>query len=146
MRAGRLAVLTAMIAGLGAGLAAAGVVAYVRLAPVDPARWHRPPPQQVHGNAGAVQGAVRDFAGVNLEQMDRIARAWPRTRPIAGAPGEGLVTYESRSAWIGFPDYTTLQAVPGGVRAHARQRFGRSDLGVNQARLDAWAAQLAGDR
>lgn len=117
-----------------------GLLGYVRLAPSDPARWHvAPVPGPDRDLAG---GAVRNLPGVSLAQLDRVARDWPRTRVLAGSVEGGMITYATRSAMIGFPDYTTVQAVRGGLLAHARLRFGSSDLGVNGKRLDAWIARL----
>mgnify|MGYP000701681118 CR=1 FL=1 len=77
-----------------------------------------------------------------LEQLDMIARATPRTRVLAGSLAEGRYTYVTRSAIIGFPDFTTVEQQADVVRIHARQRFGSSDLGVNAARVDGWLQAL----
>ena len=75
-----------------------------------------------------------------------IATATPRTHRLAGSPEAGRITWITRSRLWGFPDYTTAQVTqtPTGPRLdiHARLRFGRSDMGVNAARLHAWLAQL----
>jgi uncharacterized protein (DUF1499 family) len=82
-----------------------------------------------------------------LAALDAIARATPRTRVLAGSVAEGKITYVTRSAFWGFPDYTTVLAVPveGGAAPviWARQRYGRGDLGVNRARVERWLAALA---
>ncbi|WP_420012217.1 DUF1499 domain-containing protein [Tateyamaria sp.] len=46
------------------------------------------------------------------------------------------MVYRTRSKWIGFPDFTTVEYVDGQIRMFARLRFGRSDLGVNGKRLE----------
>ena len=60
---------------------------------------------------------------------------------------EGRITYITRSAAFGFPDYTTVEAVTAedGTRLaiYARLRFGQSDMGVNQARVEEWLSALA---
>jgi uncharacterized protein (DUF1499 family) len=79
-------------------------------------------------------------------RLDAIARDWPRTKLLAGSVAEGWMTYVTRSRWVAFPDYTSVVITPdeGGARlaAFARARYGKSDLGVNAERLDAWLAAL----
>ncbi len=126
-----------------------GFAAWVRLSPVDAAAWHVPPPDQPPGDypeEGAFL-AVRDLgerAGEALADLDRVARGVPRTRRIAGGPETGMTTYETRSALWGFPDYTTVAADGPLVRIHARLRFGRGDMGVNQARVRDWMSKVDG--
>lgn len=61
----------------------------------------------------------------------------------AGALTRRVVT---RSRLMRFPDTNTIEAVPvaGGtaLRAYARASVGRSDMGVNAARLAAWLGAL----
>lgn len=137
---------TYLILGLLAALAV--FAGYVRLAPSDPARWHAMPP--VDGPAGVVVpgtgSATLRLAGDGaalLARLDAVAMATPRTRRLAGSVGEGRITWVTRSALWGFPDYTTAEVLPDGLQVLARLRFGKSDLGVNAARLRAWAAALA---
>jgi uncharacterized protein (DUF1499 family) len=82
-----------------------------------------------------------------LEAFDRMALAQPATRRLAGSPSDGLVTYVQRTPIVGYPDYVSVRAVPvecGGsaLVLLSRSRFGRSDLGVNEARVKAWLAAL----
>ena len=117
--------------------------AYVRLAPSDPGKWH------------AVPGAVtnRDFpggamrvvgAGDNgLARLDAIIRETPRTQVLAGSVEQGMVTYVTRSAVFGFPDYTTVRLNGPQIEVYGRLRFGASDLGVNARRIDGWLAVFA---
>jgi len=120
--------------------------AWVRLAPSDPARWHAMPAavtnRDLPGGAMRVVGA----GGDGLARLDAIILATPRTRRLAGAPGAGMVTYVTRSALFGFPDYTTVRAAGAQLEIYGRLRFGRSDLGVNAARIDRWLARLAQGR
>ncbi len=82
-----------------------------------------------------------------LTSIDRIAGETARTSRIAGSIEEGRITYVTRSAFWGFPDYTTVAAVPvdGGtsVAILGRARFGRSDLGVNRKRIEGWLDALS---
>jgi uncharacterized protein (DUF1499 family) len=130
-------------------LAMVGLAAYVRLAPSDPARWNTDPAE---GTSGANAHVARVFVPLPpaeaLAAFDAVALAAPRTGQVAGSLEAGRITYVSRSALWGFPDYTTVAAIPddGGSRLiiHARARFGQSDLGVNAARVNRWLAALPG--
>lgn len=148
-----LAILTLMLM--------AGLMAYVRFAPTDAALWQVPPatvvpnsyptgatdgPQPMPGGAYAALVFPKLTGPEVLARLDAIALATPRTRRLAGSPEAGLITWETRSAFWGFPDYTTAQAIASdsGSRLYlvARLRFGRDDFGVNAARLIAWEQAL----
>lgn len=144
----------ALVLALGLACIVLALQAYIRLAPTNPARWHVDP------NMAGAEDAVENLpGGVRLARsfdappaevlgaIDRIARATPRTRAIAGSVGEGMITYQTRSALWGFPDFTTIAAGAGPdggtrLRIYARLRFGGGDMGVNAARVDSWLAQL----
>ena len=127
----------------------AGLVAYIRLAPSDPALWHidlaaRPDVMAAPSPDTVTQlpnGAYID-SRIPLAAWDAVARATPRTTVLAGSVAEGRITYITRSLLWGFPDYTTAQATPEGTVIFARQRFGGQDMGVNAARLRDWLAKL----
>ncbi|NJS38740.1 MAG: DUF1499 domain-containing protein [Rhodobacteraceae bacterium] len=127
--------------------------AYVRLAPTDAARWHADPTEALSA-AGALAlspleserkiiampgGAVAwvEVLGAGpaaLARLDEIALATPRTTRLAGSPEEGRITWVTRSALWGFPDYTTADAITHDVatselRLFARLRFGSSGSG-----------------
>lgn len=132
----------------------AGVLVWVRTAPSDPARWHVDPASTapadctVRAGAGDARAACL-LAGTPVEvlaRLDAVALASPRTQRLAGSPDEGRITWVTRSAVWGFPDYTTASARAEGdgtrLDIHARLRFGQSDLGVNAARLGDWLTGL----
>lgn len=135
---------------------AAGAMAFVRLAPSDPALWHialepRPPiiatasPDEItvlSNGAYADLTASADQTQALLAKLDSIALATPRTQRIAGSAETGRITWVTRSLFWGFPDYTTAESTPQGVTIYARQRFGKGDWGVNAARLTAWITAL----
>jgi uncharacterized protein (DUF1499 family) len=137
-------------------MAFVGLMAFVRLSPTEPDAWHVDPTDPAlsvgQGRAllrddGDLQSPVFDMTAPELlAAFDRIADATPRTRILAGSVAEGQITYVTRSAIWGFPDYTSVRAIPveGGAQivAYARLRFGRSDMGVNAARLQSWLAAL----
>lgn len=132
-------------------------MAYSRLSPNDPARWHVDP--VTAGVAGLKNGyllrptggdgVALDYAMTPADLADRIdaiARAWPRTQLFAGSVAQGWMTYITRSPLMGYPDFTTVRVLPapGGATfaAFARARFGEGDWGVNRDRLTAWLARL----
>lgn len=134
--------------------ATATVAAYVRLAPSDPARWNTTLPTDRAADCAVVPAEGSATFSCNyddppetlLRRLDTIAAATPRTARLTGDPASGRITFVTRSALWGFPDYTTAQATPTaqGTRLdlYARLRFGRSDMGVNAARLTAWTGAL----
>ena len=77
-----------------------------------------------------------------LGKLEARALATPRTRLIAGSAEEGLLTFQTRSLLWGFPDYTTASVTDGTLVIYGRLRFGRSDIGVNKARILGWLASL----
>ena len=131
-------------------LALLAALAFVRLAPVDAARWHIAPTasgpwNEVTPAKGAAslrlspdKGAPADL----LARLDAVAMATPATRRLAGSVAEGRITWETRSALWGFPDYTTAEARPDGLYIFSRLRFGADDFGVNAKRLQDWLARL----
>lgn len=138
---------------IGFGLIALmGLLAVIRLAPADVADWHvelvDPRPIGLAAADGVVvlrNGAYADVVGdgkPTLAKIDAIALATPRTIRFAGSVDEGHITWETRSLFWGFPDYTTAQISPTGLVIYARQRFGAGDFGVNAARLRGWLAPL----
>lgn len=139
----RLAILIALIL--------AGVLGAIRLAPSDPQRWHTDPARAQPGPGRFVVCNGGDLPAVpagpgTLARLAAIADATPRTRLLAGSAVTGRITWVTRSAVFGFPDYTTagLHDAANGpeICLYARLRFGRADFGVNEARLRGWLAAL----
>jgi uncharacterized protein (DUF1499 family) len=76
-----------------------------------------------------------------------VARA-PRTTLFAEDPALNQVDYVQRSAVIGFPDVITVRFVALGPNRStlailSRSIYGRSDFGINRARIEDWLKQLA---
>ena len=126
-------------------VAALGLLAYVRLAPSDPAVWHVGAalslPDAAGGGTGGGTGggpalaatdgavampggayAVLPLAGTDaatlLGQLDSAAQTFARTTLLAGTPEEGRMTWITRSRIFGFPDYTTADAVTSDLGNH----------------------------
>lgn len=132
-------------------IAVLAAMAYVRLSPTDATRWHVTPeaPWGTWGQVVPLTGAAalrlppdRGAPADLLAQLDRIAMATPRTERLAGSVEAGRITWETRSALWGFPDYTTAEVRADGLYILARLRFGREDMGVNAKRLNAWLSEL----
>lgn len=143
-----------MLVGLAlAIIASLGLVAFVRLAPSDAAQWNTPvtlPQGAASGVVVPMTGAAALWLGPDqgapldvLTRLDAIAMATPRTERLTGSVADGRITWITRSALWGFPDYTTAEIRDGGVAVLARLRFGREDMGVNAARLARWQGALA---
>ncbi len=148
-------------------LAAATGYVVINTSGHDPARWHvdpataRPggnpnqyitaPPGTTAAPADAETRLYPERPRALLARFDAIARAQPRTQVVAGDPDSLMITYVQRSRVFGFPDYLTVKAVAivgstgeGGASLiiWSRARYGRSDFGVNRARVEAWLAAL----
>ena len=123
-----------------------GGIAWIRLAPSDPAVWNVDP--MVSADQDLASGVRRRVSGgpETFATLDRIILATPRTELLAGSVADGRITYITRSRWMAFPDYTTVQLDEDQLEIYARQRFGQSDMGVNRARVDGWLGQLEAQR
>ncbi len=135
---------------LGALVALLAYALWIRLAPSDPARWNVAPVSE--GPLGAVVAGENSAslrlgpkAGAPAEllaRFDAVAMAAPRTTRLAGSVAEGRITWVTRSALWGFPDYTTAEVRADGLHILARSRFGQRDMGVNAVRLADWLSHL----
>lgn len=127
-------------------LALAGGALWVRLAPLPADRYHRVPvlvqPVGDWPEAGAFE-AVRQVPDpkARLVELDGIIREAAQTEALDGTPDEGLMSYVTRSALIGFPAIITLWIE--GDRLHLRgaSAFGPVDFGANRAHIQGWLAR-----
>ncbi|MFW2543484.1 DUF1499 domain-containing protein [Primorskyibacter sp. 2E107] len=121
---------------------AVGGLAWIRFAPSDPAVWNVDP--MVTADQDLASGVRRriDAEEGRFVRLNGIILATPRTELLAGGPEAGRATYVTRSLWMGFPDYTTVQQSEDQLEIFARQRFGTSDMGVNRKRVDGWLQAL----
>lgn len=122
-------------------------VAYIRLAPTSADRWHKVPDVSDPGDvsaAGSFLSARRITVSPQeaLAAVEQRALATPRTRLLKGSVAEGMMTFQTRSLIMGFPDHTTV-AVQGDLLViHGRLRFGSMDFGVNRVRIAGWLETL----
>ena len=76
----------------------------------------------------------------------RAALAQPRTHLHAAFDDRRQMHFVARSALLNFPDLIAVQVTPeSGLILWSRSVYGRSDFGVNRARLEAWLAALDGE-
>ncbi len=132
-----------MLMGIWITLIVAVVAAgYIRLAPASPDKWHQP--LDFEQSRDLEHGVMRviDLGEGDAQRLDVIIRATPRTSVLFGGLAGGRVTYVTRSAVMGFPDYTTIERHGDTMRLYARLRFGASDFGVNKARVEGWIEAL----
>lgn len=140
---------------LALAVVAMAVAAYVRLSPMEAETWHMDPgTAQRTGNPNdflVEEGGDRAAVVVGeppaevMAALDAAAMAEPRTERLAGSVRDGFVTYVQRSRLMGYPDAVSVRVTPeregSRVTIWSRSRFGRSDLGVNRARVERWLAE-----
>ncbi len=117
----------------------AGLSAYVRLAPVDlPMETQKyTSDTELAGGFVAVREFTEDVSAV-LARLTQVALATPRTKVVAQDP----LTFVTRSRGFGFPDVTQVTVMENTLTIHAHSVYGKSDLGVNKARVLAWLDAL----
>jgi uncharacterized protein (DUF1499 family) len=72
-----------------------------------------------------------------------VALAQPRTTLHAAFDDRLQAHFVARSALLNFPDLIAVQVTPdSGLILWSRSLYGRSDFGVNRARLETWLAAL----
>ena len=125
--------------------------------PIDFASLERKPSpnQYLIAPDGATPRAKPDAAspvfGVAPERLRDaflavIAEA-PRTKLLEQSTDGLRLSLVQRSAILRFPDYIDVSILPAGgdsstIAIYSRSRFGYSDLGVNQRRVEEWMATL----
>lgn len=117
-------------------------LAYIRLAPSNPDKWHRD--IRAEQNEDRANGAVRIIPGdgESFRKAIGLLGNLPRTHRIDDGSDPNHATFVTRSVVFGFPDYTTVQHTGDQLKLFARLRFGKSDLGVNRKRLEAVLSQV----
>ncbi len=119
-----------------------GFAIYVRVAPSDPAKWHKEP-RVAHDSDNENSARRLVMSGRDgLARFHQVAMGTPRTTVLAGSVEDGLVTYVTRSNLMAYPDYTTAYQDGDMLKVYGRSRFGRKDFGVNADRVDAWIDAL----
>ncbi len=123
---------------------------YVRFAPADNAKFHVDATLAKSPRNGGYRTSFDTLFSPDkiLNEIDKTAKNTLKTMHLVGSIETGRITYVSRSAVIGFPDYITVQAAAtdtgSTVTILSRLRFGAIDLGVNKARVQTWIKRLQG--
>ncbi len=145
---------TALLILVGAAIVGAiALQAFVRLSPVDAARWHVPlrMPEDGPGDWPLRNGhrtvlGTSEAPPATWDRIESLLSQMPRTRRLAGSAEEGRITYVTRTLFWGFPDFITIEVVPAEagslVRIFARQGIGGYDWGVNRGRVARLRAGL----
>lgn len=86
-------------------------------------------------------------AGDMLRAVGEALAQEPQLEQVSVEPVTGTLRYVQRSRLLGFPDTINVKVVPlpdGGtaVLLYSRSQIGRSDMGVNGARLERWIALI----
>jgi len=123
-----------------------GALLYIRLAPSDPARWHRDPDTMADPQTPNFARLTTEIPLPVIEVSRRVAARASSEGAEKLAGDDSLTTWIARSRLMGYPDYVTirLEETADGTRVTAlsRARFGRGDMGVNAARLQRWIGTI----
>jgi len=76
-----------------------------------------------------------------------VVAARPRVRLLAEYDGGMQIDYVARTARFRFPDIVTVRFIPvppaqSTIAIYSRSLYGRSDLGMNRARVESWLSAL----
>lgn len=128
---------------------------YVRLAPVDLTPIHTQAEAREPGDYPSAGGfiAVREIntSPINMgAAINRIILETPRTERVAGDIGTTVMTYRTRSAIFGLPDFAAVSFIEKGANGNDKPLmiikshlvYGVSDVGVNNRRVKAWLDAL----
>ena len=82
-----------------------------------------------------------------VRAVQEVVAQEPAVEQVAADAEAGMLRLVARSRLLKFPDTINVQVVPkkdGGtaVLLYSRSQIGRSDLGVNRARLERWIALI----
>jgi len=123
---------------------------WLRFAPIDKDNWHVDPAepmgdqdlQLIGREAPRFPGAADEV----LAQFDEIALSEPNTRRIEGDLAEGMMTFVSRTKFLGMAEVITVKAVSEGeltkVAIASRPRFSASNRRAAAERLDRWLQDM----
>jgi hypothetical protein len=129
-------------------LAAVALMLYARLGSIDAADWHTAPDvsetETLAGGFKTQVSVVGQAPDIQI-QFNQIALATPRTEILAQETE--LVTYVTRSAAFGFPDFSTASFTQIGdetvIKIYARLKMGKADMGVNKKRVENWLSAMS---
>jgi len=81
------------------------------------------------------------------ERWRAVVAARPRVELLAEYDGGMQIDYVARTARFRFPDIVTVRFIPvppaqSTIAIYSRSLYGRSDLGMNRARVESWLSAL----
>lgn len=118
---------------------ALAIIAFVRLFPVRLGARHDVPQAEFDTKTDGGFTAVRKVTSDDvLARLTDIALSTPRTVQLSDNP----LRFVTRSRLMGFADITTVELRDDTLCIHAHLTMGRSDLGVNKARVLDWLDRL----
>jgi uncharacterized protein (DUF1499 family) len=106
------------------------------------------------GYCAAAPSRESDTYAIGIDGLrmawDTVVAASPRTERVRVFGGGTQVAYVQRTAVLKFPDVVSVQFIgvdPGRstLAIYSRSVYGSSDFGVNEKRVAAWLAALAGE-
>lgn len=138
-------------------LALVGAGLFFRFAPVTAEAWHVDPltvekpaepnhyllrPEGGDAPAPVFSAELRTVAA----ELQEVAAEMPRTEVLLGSAAEGHMTFIARSRLMGFPDFVTIKLLEDEsgttLVIFSRSKYGYSDMGVNQERVEGWLEAL----
>lgn len=149
--AGALLAFTPLGAAPLAALFRVGEVAPVDFAALEPSaspNWYLVCPA---GMCAAAQASAPEFPWPVAElkgRFEALVRARPRVETLRVSDDGLQMDLVQRSARMRFPDLVTVRFIAldearSTLAVYSRAIYGRSDFGVNRARVEAWLAALA---
>ncbi|MBX6366342.1 MAG: DUF1499 domain-containing protein [Rhodospirillales bacterium] len=105
-------------------------------------------PAEVCANVADAQSPVFEMSWERLRDYWNEAIAMqPRLELVAADPDGRKLTYIQRSLFFRFPDIITVEFMPVGesrstLAIASHSRYGFSDFGVNEDRVETWASLL----
>lgn len=130
------------------------VLVYIRLAPSPIEKWHGDPEELAATNKPnsyrlSAEKSVEFAVGADklAVLLNDVAHDFSAATVLAQDADARITTYIARTKLMGYPDYisTKITAIDDShakLAIYSRSRFGRSDLGVNKKRVQAWLAAL----
>lgn len=114
----------------------------------NPNEWLVAPPERLEAAPDAVAPVFAMAAPDLFARLLTIAEAEPRTTRVGLYPQQLEARFVQRTEWMRFPDTIVVKVYelePGraAVALYSRSQIGRSDFGVNRARIERWLAALA---
>lgn len=124
-----------------------GAVAFETLGPSDRPNRYLVCPRDLCRRADAESPV---FTATVAEQRRALNRLLAQEGAQRLRDENGQIEVEVRTPWLRFPDLVTLRPVPMGadrstVAIYSRSLYGRSDFGVNAARVRSWLGTLSAD-